>query len=131
MATTMKTSLKKWIRAASNFIRLIPSRFICQILANFCGLNSKGLYQSFGKEKESCCLVFPSSKKCEIKHFHVVVVQRRQRNIQKSLMHVQGCCFAYLILLPFCRSRCHRRRRWLSSRRSDRARKSENFRLTE
>ena len=45
-----------------------------QILSEF---NSKGLHQSSGKEKESCCLVFPSSTKREIRHFHVVVVQRR------------------------------------------------------
>ena len=30
----------------------------------------------------------------EISHFHVVVVQKRQRNVQKSVMHVQNC-FAY------------------------------------
>ena len=28
-------------------------------------LNSKGLYQSLGKGKESCCLAFPSSTKRE------------------------------------------------------------------
>ena len=67
------------------------------------------------KKKESCCLVFPSSTKREIRHFHVVVVQRRQRNVQKSVMHVQSCCFANLNLLLFCRSRCRRRRRCLSS----------------
>ena len=31
--------------------------------------------------------------KREIRHYHVVVVQRRQRNVQKSVMHVQNCCF--------------------------------------
>ena len=83
----------------------------------FLELNSKRLYQSSGKEKESCCLVFPSSTKREIRHFHVVVVQRRQRNVQKSVMHVQSCCFANLNLLLFCRSlcRCRCRRRCLSS----------------
>ena len=30
-------------------------------------------------------------------------------------MHVQSCCFANLNLLLFCRSRCRRRRRCLSS----------------
>ena len=64
-------------------------------------LNSKGLYQSSEKEKESCCLVFPSSTKREIRHFHVVVVQRRQRNVQKSVMHVQSCCFANLTFCLF------------------------------
>ena len=81
----------------------------------FLELNSKGLYQSSGKEKESCCLLFPSSTKREIRQFHVVVVQRRQRNVQKSVMHVQSCCFANLNLLLFCRSRCRRPRRCLSS----------------
>ena len=71
----------------------------------FLELSSRGLYQSSGKEKESCCLVFPSSTKREIRHFHVVVVQRRQRNVQKSVMHVQSCYFANLNLLLFCRSR--------------------------
>ena len=59
----------------TNFIALIPSRLIHQMLANCLELNSKGLYQSSGKEKESCCLRFPSLTKPEIRHFHVVVVQ--------------------------------------------------------
>ena len=61
---------------------------------------------------------FTPAKKREIRHFHVVVVQRRQRNVQKSVMHLQSCWFANLLLL-FCRSRCRcrrcRRRRSLSS----------------
>ena len=67
-------------------------------------LNSKRLYQSSGKEKEGSCLVFTSSTKREITHFHVVVAQRRQRNIQKRVMHVQSCCFAKstpIAFLPF------------------------------
>ena len=111
-----KTWLKKWIRAASNLIALIPSRLIRQMLAIFfLELNSKGLHQSSGKEKESCCLVFPSSTKREIRHFHVVVVQRRLRNVQKSVMHVQSCCFANINLLLCRRSHCRRRSRYLSS----------------
>ena len=62
----------------------------------FLEFNSKELHQSSGKEKESCFLVF---------------VQRRQRNVQKSVMHMQSCCFANLNLLLFCRSRCRQRRR--------------------
>ena len=41
----------------------------------FLELNSKILHQSSGKEKESRCLVFTSSEKRKIRHFHVVVVQ--------------------------------------------------------
>ena len=85
------------------------------MLANFLELNSKGLHQSSGKEKESCCLLFPSSTKREIRQFHVVVVQRRQRNVQKSVMHVQTCCFACLNLSLFCLSCCCRRPRCVNS----------------
>ena len=28
-------------------------------------------------------------------HFQVLDVQKQQRNVQKSVMHVQSCCFAY------------------------------------
>ena len=55
---------------------------------------------------------FTSAKKREIRHFHVVVVQRRQRNVQKSVMHLQSCWIANLMLLfwPFsCYRRRHRR----------------------
>ena len=79
-------------------------------VCNFLNLNSKGLCQSSGKEKESCCLVFQSSTKREIRHFPVVVVQRRLAKVQKSVMHVQSCCFANLNLLLFCSSPCRRRR---------------------
>ena len=72
------------------------------MFAIFWQLSSEGLCQSSRKEKESCCPVFPSSTKREIRHFHVVVVvQRRLRNVQKSVMHVQSCCFANLNLLHF------------------------------
>ena len=69
----------------------------------FLELNSKRLYQS----SESCGLVFRSSTKREIMHFHVLDVQWRQRNVGKSVIHVQGCCFLNLNLglllffLPF------------------------------
>ena len=33
--------------------------------------------------------------KRKIRHFHVVVAQKQERNVQKSVMHVQSCCFAY------------------------------------
>ena len=67
------------------------------------------------KEKENRFCAFASSTKREIGKFHGVVVQRRQRNVQKSVMHVQSCCFGDKTLLLFCRSRCRRRLRCLSS----------------
>ena len=68
-------------------------------------------------EKERHCLTFTSSTKREIMHFHVVVVQRRQRNVQESVMHEQGCCIDSLsrLFFFFCRSRYRRRRRCQSS----------------
>ena len=71
------------------------------MLGNFSGVNSKGLYLRSEKEKENCCLVFTSSIKRETRWFHVVVVQQRQRNVEKSVMHVPSCCFANLNLLCF------------------------------
>ena len=68
------------------------------MLANFLVLNSKG---PRGKENESCCLVFPFSTKQEIRHFHVVVVQRWLRNVQKGVIHMQSYCFANLNLILF------------------------------
>ena len=42
-------------------------------------------------------------------------VQRRLRNVQKSMMHVQSCCFVNINLLLFNCSWCGRRRCCLSS----------------
>ena len=81
----------------------------------FLEVNSERLYQSSGKEKESSFLVCTSSTTSENRHFYVVVVQRRLRNVQKSVIHVQSSCFANLNLLLFCRSRFCYRRRCLSS----------------
>ena len=61
-------------------------------------------YPSLEKESDNFCVVSTYSIKgaCEIK-FHVVVVQRRQRNVQNSVMHVQNCCLLLLTyyFLPF------------------------------
>ena len=67
----------------------------------FLYLNSKRPYKSSGKEKEkeSHCLAVTYSTKREIKTFHVVVEQRRQRNVQESVMHVQSCSFAFAVLV--------------------------------
>ena len=52
--------------------------------------------------------MLPSLTKREIRQFHVVVLQRRQINVQESVMYVQRCRFACLKLLLFFRSRCRR-----------------------
>ena len=76
---------------------------------------TKGLYQSSGKEKEGRCLLFTSSTKREIRQFQVLFVQQWQRNVWKSMMLVQSCCFAKLKLSLFCCSRCHHHRSCLRS----------------
>ena len=68
------------------------------MLANFLELNSKGLCESSRQEKQSSYLVFPSSTKREIMHFHM-------RKVVVLL---------YLNLLLFCHSCCHHRRHCLS-----------------
>ena len=58
-------------------------------------LNSWEPYPSSETERKFCRLLCTSSVKREIRHFHVVVVQRRQRHVQKSVMQGQSCCFGY------------------------------------
>ena len=57
----------------------------------------------FISEKENCCLSFTFSIKSETTKFHSAVVQQRQRNVQKSVLLVQSCCFANkpITFLPF------------------------------
>ena len=110
-----KRQLKSEFALLQTLSRLFHLVYFVKCWQMFLELNSKGLYQSSGKEKESCCLVFPSSTKREFKHFHVAVVQQRQRNVPESVMHVQSCCFANQPYSLFCRSRGRRLRRRLSS----------------
>ena len=68
-----------------NFMARFLARLIRQMLAKFFGVesSSKGLYQSSGKEKESCCLLFPyaSSTKREIRYNDVVVGKERYKKV--------------------------------------------------
>ena len=48
---------------------------------------------------EFIALPFPFSSKIKIWSFHVTLVQGRQRNVQKSVMHVQSNCFAQNLML--------------------------------
>ena len=53
---------------------------------------------------ENHCLAFIFSTKRKIRQFCVVVILWQQRNVQKSVIQVQSCCFANLLLCRFC---CH------------------------
>ena len=49
----------------------------------------------FRQMVEFIALLFPFSSKLKIWSFYVVVLQGQQRNVQKSVMHVQSCYFAH------------------------------------
>ena len=115
---TTKTTLKKWRRAPENLSWLFHLvQFVKCWQFFFLELNCRRLYQSSGKEKESLCPLFTSSTKREIINFHVVVVQWRQSNVQKSVIHVQIVFFFLpnLNLLLLWSSRWRHRRRCLMS----------------
>ena len=54
-------------------------------------------------------------KNIKKRHSHVVVMQRQLTNVQKSIMHVQSCCFANLNPLLSCRTLCRHRHHCLST----------------
>ena len=54
-------------------------------------------------------------KNVKKRHSHVVVMQRQLRNVQKSIIHVQSCCFANLNPLLSCRTLCCRCHHCLST----------------
>ena len=56
-------------------------------------LNAKDPYLSAEREIRFCRHLFTSSLKCKMMQFHVEIVQKRQRNIQKNVMPVQSCRF--------------------------------------
>ena len=69
-------------------------------------LNSKGLCQSTGKEKESLCLLFTSSSRSEVRYFRVVVVQWRQEIYKKAwctykvvVLLIQTYCFCAILVV--------------------------------
>ena len=60
-----------------------------------------GPHPSSGREKKFRRGLFTFSTQREIWHFHVVVAQKRQRNVQKSEMHVQSCLLIKPIVFVF------------------------------
>ena len=40
-------------------------------------------------------------QKINIRHFHIVVMQKQERNVRKSMMHLQSCFFCLLNQLYF------------------------------
>ena len=101
--TVTKTSL------ASSFIAPIPSRSIRQMLEHFSGIEFWDCIKvQGGKRKKKVVLLRSRPPQSEqLSTFTFLVVQRRQRNVNKSMMHVQSstyCFFAVLVApSPFLR----------------------------
>ena len=91
--------------------RFIPSLSVLQLLAIFFwSWILKDWIKVQEKKNEVVVLCSHSPQNVEFWHFHDIVVQWQQRNVKKSLMHVQSCCFANLNPLLFwhsCRQRHH------------------------
>ena len=104
------TDSHRTISKRSSECRLPIGHKKCFVIVLLCPIGRLFLstISKFIKRKKFCHCLFMSFTKREISHFHMVVVQWRQRNLQKSVMHEQSCCFAlasYCFFLLSCR-RC-------------------------
>ena len=71
----------------------------------FLALNSKGLYQSLGKEKQVVVLRSRPRQNVNLGTFTLYRATMAKIMYKKRVMHVQNCCFADLNVLLFCRPR--------------------------
>ena len=90
-----KLCLKREFAFFQSLSQLLQLRFLVKCKQTLFETNSLELYSSSEGQTKFCCRLFTSSIKREIRHFQVVVVQRQQRNVQKSVLYVKSCCFAY------------------------------------
>ena len=100
MGTWDSTTQRQWERRLKSefaffsvFIPFMRTHLLCQMKANPPRVEFFGTKSKFRKRKFRRCL-FTSSIEREIRHFHVVVVQKRAKKCTKSVMHEQRCCFA-------------------------------------
>ena len=75
---------------------IIPSFVALNMQANTPGVEFLIKTSKFRAKRKFRCMLLTSSIKREVMHFHVVVVHRRQRNIQKSVLQVQSCCCFFM-----------------------------------
>ena len=112
----MTTNPKRYFKGEFALCQTLSILFNFIMFAKFSGIECERTVSiNVRKRKKKiflCCILHKGVR--EIRKFHVTVLQRRQRNVQKSVMHVQSCCFANIILLLCCRSSCCQRRRCLS-----------------
>ena len=82
----MRTSLKSDFALYQSFSQLFLPTYFVNCRRTLLKLNSKGPCPSSEREIKFLHCLFTFSIKCEVRHFHVVVVQWWQRNIQESMM---------------------------------------------
>ena len=77
-----------------NVIAHIHFHLICQVLLKYSGVESERTASRFRRKKRKICAVFSYfiKRACEIR-------KEMKRNVQKTAMHLQSCCFA---LLNYC-----------------------------
>ena len=88
--------------------RLFGSAQLVNCTRFFLELNSYGLHLGSKRQKKILRRIFNSAIKRRIRRFDVVAVKWTSRNVLKSVMHVQSCCFAHKINCFFLRCRCTR-----------------------
>ena len=113
MATNWKGHLKSEFALFQKVMDLIQFHFICaDVCKIFWGWIWKDRIKVKKKEEEVFMLCSPAPwSKC----VKLGIVQRRLRNVQKSMMHMKSFCFVNINLLLFCRSRCRHCQSCLSS----------------
>ena len=97
---------EKWIHIFSVSIAIIPTRLLCKMQANSSGAEFLSAISKFIKSKKILSLlVYVLHKTWNYRHFHVVVVQWRQRNEQKKRDARAKLLFCLVKLLLFLLSR--------------------------
>ena len=74
---------------------LFQLAYLVNHVRNLLELNSEEPHPSSERERKFRCCLFTFSIRHGIRQFHVVVLQKRQRNVQKNVLHKQSCYFAY------------------------------------
>ena len=89
-------------KSRDGFSAFMPVSLKCQKRAKFPGVDFLGAALKFRKRKKNLSLlVYVLHKKHEIIHFHVTVVQRQQRNVQKKCAARAYFLFCLINLLLF------------------------------
>ena len=71
----------------SDDIAIIPSCLLCRMYVNSPGVEFLWALSKLRKRKKISSLI--------VYILHKIRMKKRQRNVQKSVMHAQSCCFPY------------------------------------